>query len=571
MTTDLNNGTVWVANRGTQTPPYGLPAPVDWPHLVISVSKSRPIIRSPKPLPFGYLLHYPINILIHIFWLASRRDISTIIALSCVSRFFHEVCKPLMPSSFTLSRATYITNLLELGSAGAQVKLYRELTNIPDMGRIQKLQGEYPSKLAIHAERSLYGRSYSNPRSRIERKMCDRETQVEVGDLQVPSWSSLVSARFIRRPQPPPRGYLLDYPIDLLTHIFGLVCIDDLTAARSLCLVSKGFYMAVKPVMFYWIHLKELNQALWLAHLVSVDVTARVGIRRLIIDTFGLQLEKALRLEELDWNERDNLGSFRWDSSYWGDPDAEYASESEGSEEPEESYDSGSSDESEESHSSVEKMDIEQDMAFFASSEGKLRGNLVYGPGEELTVGEKWPWDDGLQKAKAFINNTISDILHTVAPVLWNLELISKNKRLSVTLPIFPELSELTIRITLLHFLRAHHRVLFPALKCLRIQGRLRDSRINLDYLIHHAPSITEMHVPFDERFLRTLIGKLATPSPHVAPKGEEERRFVWVERVFVSYDPYDEVLEVFEPDEPLFATWDRVNWVSRQDKIPGA
>ncbi|KAF8877256.1 hypothetical protein BD779DRAFT_1804023 [Infundibulicybe gibba] len=507
----------------------------------------------------------------YIFWLASRDDRSTLLALSRVSMFLHEVCKPLVPSPYTLSQTTYITDLMQLGHrrTETQVELYRQLVNIPDMGHIQKLRDEYPSKTTIRAEQFLYGRPYSSPRPCIEREMCDRETQVESGDSEVPSWVG-TSQYIIRKPQPPPQGYLLDYPTDLLTRIFELACIDDPAASRLLCLVSKGFYIAVKPVMFYWIQLKKLNQILRFVHLVSADAVARVGIRRLTIETLGIGLEKTLLLEELDWNEKDSFGKFYWDSNYWGDPGARYIYRSKGLGDSDELEDSSelassdeseyshelaeSSDESEDSYDSDEELDIEQDVAFLASPEGQLRKNLTYGLDGELTDGARWPWDIGLNKVESLINNATSDILHTVAPVLWNLKFILKHQKLNITLPVFPELSELTIHVTLLHLLGARPHVLFPALKYLCIQGSLGDNRINLDDVTHHAPVITEIQVPFGRDFLRTFIEKLAIPL--AASMGGKRRGFEHVEKVYVGQTIYEQVYEVFGPDEPQFATW---------------
>ncbi|KAF8877257.1 hypothetical protein BD779DRAFT_1804024 [Infundibulicybe gibba] len=335
-----------------------------------------------------------------------------------------------------------------------------------------------------------------------------------------------------------PRGYLLDYPIGLLTRIFELVCVDDQAAGRSLCLVSKGFYMAMRPVMFHWMQLKKPTQILRLAHLVLIGVAARAGTRRLTIDI--PKLGKALLHEELDWSERDGIGSFHWDPSVWGDPDLD----SEGSDEPESLDESESSDEYSDTSLSDEEIDIEEDVAFFISSEGRL---------------EKWPWDDGLEKAEALVNTATSNIVHAVAPALRNLELISMDPRLSVALPIFPELSELTIHVTQLHFLAACSRVLFPVLKYLCIQGKLDKDYIDLDDLIYHAPSITKMRVPFGRDFLRVLIGKLAIPSLHGTTSIDGEgRMFEYVEEICVDHSIDDEADKVFGPDEPLFATWKR-------------
>ncbi|KAF8877260.1 hypothetical protein BD779DRAFT_1558051 [Infundibulicybe gibba] len=480
--------------------------------------------HSPKLLPPGYLLHYPINILIHIFRLASRDDRSTLLALSRVSKFFHEVCKPLAPPIFTPSRATYIMELMELGR-GTRAELDRQPITLPDLEQIQNLQDEHPSKPTVC--NPLHGKSYSSPRPHTEREMCNRETQVEPGDSKTTA---------------SPRGYLLNYPVDLLTRIFELICFNDAAAGRSLCLVSKGFYAVVKPIMLCWVQLKRPTQILHLAHLVPVDVAARVGILRLTINIPDMR--KALLCEEPHWGEEDRFDRFSWDSECWGDPDAGYDSD-----------ESGGSDKSSNSFGS--------DVAFLASSEGGSWENHMYDSDEELNRGrEQWPWDAELEKAMGIINSAISGILLAVAPTLRNLELISMDPRLNIDLEIFPKLSELTISTPELHVLNTRRDHLFPALKYLWIQARPGIGFIELDDLVYHAPSVTEIRVPSpshgDCHFLRQFIRALATPQdPPVTSEGREVFRYV--EKIYVRHRVGFNPNKVFKPDEPLFATWKRV------------
>ncbi|KAF8877270.1 hypothetical protein BD779DRAFT_1804032 [Infundibulicybe gibba] len=329
-----------------------------------------------------------------LFWLASHRDRTTLLALSRVSKFFHEVCKPLVPPALTLSEQ-HTSQFMELDTK------HWDTASVISSSLIYLTWG-------IFVRATIFE---SAPH--VEREVCDRK----------------------HRPQPPPPGYLLNYPIDLLTRIFELACVGDPAIGRSLCLASKGFYAVVKPVMLYRVELRKPSQILRLAHLVSVDATARAGIRHLTIDI--PKLGEALLHEEPDWGEKDEIGKFRWDSGYWGDPDVKYIDDSKSPEElgsldkPENRDESKSlgesesSDESEDSSDSGEEMDIKQDMDFLASSEGQLFGNLAYGPDGELTEGGRWPWDIGLEKARALVDNATPDILHAVAPILRNLELIS--------------------------------------------------------------------------------------------------------------------------------------------------
>ncbi|KAF8877259.1 hypothetical protein BD779DRAFT_115593 [Infundibulicybe gibba] len=496
--------------------------------------------RFPKPLPLGYLLRYPISILIHIFWLASRGggDRRTLSSLSTVSKLFHEITKPLKPLKFTLSRSKQI--MKPNPDLGTGVGGYRQLIDLPDVAHIQALQNEYPSKRTARVERFRYGRSYSSRQLRLEREMRDQETQVESEDCKVPSWAT-ASRAIIRRPQPPPPGYLLDYPVELLTRIFGLVCIDCPDAGRSICLVSKSFYAAVKPVILSSVRLRKLHQVLGFAHIISTDPIAKVRIRRLNISI--QKVDTALFRAERNWDTADNMGSFHWDPSYWGDPDAEYIHELDSSDESEDSYDSS------------EEMDLEQDIAFFNSPGGQLVGNL---PSEGENV--QWPMDVGLERAQHLVNRAKTDIIHAVAPVLHSLRLFLRDQQLGITLPVFPKLCELGIRVTLLPALKDHPHTLFPTLETLWITGKLGENHIDLDDLIRHAPVITLIRVPFGRDFLRALIGKLATPSPPNASSiGAKGLMFECIERVHVAYDYCDKIYSVFRRDEASYKKWDSV------------
>ncbi|KAF8887552.1 hypothetical protein BD779DRAFT_1800562, partial [Infundibulicybe gibba] len=492
--TPLNNETTRrMANREAQTQ-HGFPK---WNRTIVR----EHIPRRFRPLPLGYLLRYPIDILIRIFRLACD-DATTPPSLSRVSKFFREVCK-FITAKFTLSRSGHVAHLIEPNTGGAEAgaEHYRQLINPPN---VQTPRGECPSKRVVLEEQFLCGKPHSIPRHQLRREMCDRETQVVRQDFVVPSWASLTSSRFIRRPQPPPQGYLLNYPTDLLTHILGFACIDDSDAGRSLCLVSKGFYEAVKPVMLYWVRLKRPSQIMWLGHLFSIDTTTRWRIRRLTIDFCKLDLDRSLVLEEPNWDEVESIGSFHWDSDYWGDPQAGYLDESD-------------SDESEDSFESGEETDLDQDVAFFASPEGRARENLIYDAAGELAAVARWPWDVRPEKASAFVNDATSNVLHALAPALRHLKLISKGSQSSITLPTFPQLSMLTlptfpqlsvltIRAASLSYLRCYSYVLFPALKTLRIQGRPEMGQVSLDHLIYHAPSVTLLRVCFDENLLRDIV-----------------------------------------------------------------
>ncbi|KAF8887558.1 hypothetical protein BD779DRAFT_1786112 [Infundibulicybe gibba] len=528
-----------VANRGTQIQSSFIQQDL----IIVGPYTSR----FPKPLPLGYLLHYPISILVHIFWLASRGgggDRGILSSLSTISKLFREVCKPLKPLKFTLSRSKQIIE--PSSDLEARVEGYRQLVDLPDMAHIQNLQSEYPLRRIARAEQFLYGRPYSGPRPQPEREMCDQETQVEPKDCEVPSWAT-ASQDIIRRPQPPPPGYLLDYPIDLLTRILALVCISRPEAGRSLCLVSKGFYAAVKPVMLSRVRLRRLHQIMWFAHVLSIDPIARVGVRKL--DICLTRLEILLLHAERHWDTAENIGCFRWDPNYWGDPDAEYIYELDSSDESEDSYDSG------------EEMDLEQDMAFLTSPEGQSVGNLQ-------SSGEikRCPMDVGLEKARNLMDKAMTEIIHTVAPTLQKLELALKDQQLGITLPIFPELTKLTIRVTLLPALKHHPHTLFPALKTLWIQGKLGENRVDLDDLIHHAPAITLIRVPFGRDLLRALTGKLVAFSPPGAPVAGGGRMFECVKMVYVAHDYNDKVNKVFRRDEALCETWDNVTFFGRYD-----
>ncbi|KAF8887556.1 hypothetical protein BD779DRAFT_503083 [Infundibulicybe gibba] len=290
--------------------------------------------------------------------------------------------------------------------------------------------------------------------------------------------------------------------------------------------------------MLYWVQLGGPSQILRLAHLFSIDMAARWRIRRLTIDC-EVDFDRSLMLEEPSWDDVESMGTFHWDSSYWGDPQVGYLDESD-------------SDESEDSFDTGHKMDLDQDVAFFASPEGRAREHLIYGGDGELAAAARWPWDVGPGKASAFVSNATSNILHALAPALCRLELIS-NGLPSATLPTFPQLSVLTIHTTLLFCLKIYPNVLFPALKTLRIQGWPEMGHVDLDSLIYHAPSVALLRTRFDNNLLRDIVERLAIVPPPYSPLPSPKRKFKCLDTIQVAYHPFNSRVidtRVFGPGE---------------------